>query len=322
MNGGSVRCWSAPGRYATLIPVRRASAPAAPAALVLAALLGSLLTGCGDESTSDGSDRRPEAAAEGSPVLNPRTASFAVLDDARAELALLTQGNLGPGFEADPSSEDPGGEADADPGESETGCEADVAFEDRLDPDGLALGDAAIDYFLVDDVRLMVVTSRVSSFGDEATAEAAFGALVDDIGGCTHFEDVAEDGSESTVIDVTSTDDPATEDVDDQLTMVGGGTWSFEGQNIPLGVGFASARIGSNVTMVMLLSIGVTEDNELLAPYTEIAADRLATVAADGVPEDVAAPQPTAGPGARLPLPQTQATLEDFFDGAPAILDD
>lgn len=300
--------------------MRRPSAPAA--ALLLTALLASLLTGCGDESTSDGSERRPEAAAEGSPVLNPRTASFAVLDDARAELALLSPGNLGPGFEADPSSEDPGAEADADPGDAATGCEADVAFEDRLDPEGLALGDAAIDYFMADEVRLLVVTSRVSSFGDDATAEAAFGALVDDIGGCTHFEELAEDGSENTVIDVTTDSAPATEDVDDQLTMVGGGTWSFEGQSIPLGVGFAAARVDSNVTMVMLLSIGVTEDNELLAPYTEIAADRLATVAADGVPEDVAAPSPTSTPGARLPLPQTPATIEEFYDGAPAILDD
>ena len=203
--------------------MRRASAP------VAALLLAATLAACGDESTSDGSDRRPEAAADAgdaadssSPRLNPRTASFAVLDDARAQLALLTQGNLGPGFEADPSSS----ADDPEAGEAEGGCDSDVAFEDRLDPDGLALGNAALDYFLVDDVRLMVVTSRVTSFGDEATAEAAFDALSEDIGGCTHFEETAEDGSESTVIDVTTDSAPATEDVDDQLTMVGGGARS------------------------------------------------------------------------------------------------
>ena len=300
--------------------MRRASALAA----VL--LLAALLTACGDESTSDGSDRQPEAAAASVTEFSPRTASFRLLDDARAQLALLTAGNLGPGFEADPSSgvdgTDPDTDTDTEPGEGETGCESEVAFEDRLDPDGLALGNAAVDYLLVDDVRLMVVTSRVTSFGDEATAEAAFDALSEDIGGCTHFEENAEDGSESTVIDVTTDDAPATEDVDDQLTMVGGGNWSFEGQSVPLGVGFATARIDSNITMVVLLSLGVTEDAELLAPYTEIAADRLVTVAADGVPVDVVAPSPTSTPSVRVPIPRAPATLEDFYDDAPGILAD
>ena len=296
--------------------MRRASALAA----VL--LLAALLTACGDESTSDGSDRQPEAAAASVTEFSPRTASFRLLDDARAQLALLTPGNLGPGFEADPSSgvDDPDPDTETEPGEGETGCESEVAFEDRLDPDGLALGNAAVDYLLVDDVRLMVVTSRVTSFGDEATAEAAFDALSEDIGGCTHFEETAEDGSESTVIDVTTDDAPATEDVDDQLTMVGGGSWSFEGQSVPLGVGFATARIDSNITMVVLLSLGVTEDAELLAPYTEIAADRLVAVAADGVPEEVTAPPPSSTPAGRGPVPQTPGNLQQFLDGAPAIL--
>lgn len=292
-------------------------APASSAAFSAALLLSAALTACGDDATSDGSDRKPEAAAESAPPLNPRTASFAVLDDARAELALLTRGNLGPGFEADTSS---GDESTAGTDDAASGCDSDVAFEDRLDPDGLALGDAAVDYLMVDDVRFMVVTSRVKSFGDEVTAEAAFDALTEDIGGCTHFEETAEDGSESTVIDVTTDDAPATDDVDDQLTMVGGGSWSFEGQSVPLGVGFATARIDSNITMVVLLSLGVAEDADLLAPYTEIAADRLATVAADGVPEDVAAPLPTSTPAGRGPAPQTPRGVEEFLKDAPGIL--
>jgi len=292
---------------------------ALPALLLAAALL----SGCGDETTSDGSDRRPDDASAGDDAapLNPRTASFAVLDDARAELALLTQANLGAAFEADPSS----GEDDEleDPAaETPTGCDANVSFEDRLDPDGFALGDADMDYWYFDDVRLMAVTSAVSSFGDEATAEAALDALYEDIGGCTHFEEGSEDGSETTVIDVTVDTDTATEDVDDQFDMVGGGTWSFDGQDIPLGVGFAIARIDSNVTMVMVLSIGVTEDNELLAPYTEIAADRLAAVADGETPEDVAAPLPATTPPVRLPIERTPASLEDFYAVAPGVFGD
>jgi hypothetical protein len=297
-------------------PVRRTSA------LSAALLLAALLTACGDESTTDGSDRKPDAVSEDSPQLNPRTASFAVLDDSRAGLALLTLGNLGPGFEADPASSDDSDEIEDPAVETDTGCEADVSFEDRLDPDGLAVGDADQDFWLIDDVRLMAVTSQVASFGDEATAEAAFDALYEDIGECTHFEDATEDGSESTVIDVTVDTDTATEDVDDQFDMVGGGSWTFDGQTIPLGVGFAIARIDSNVTMVMLLSIGVTEDNELLAPYTEIAADRLAVVNADGTPEDVAAPSPRSTPPVRVPIEPVPATLEQFYAVAPGILGD
>jgi len=280
-------------------------------------LAAALLTACGDETTSDGSDRRPDATEE-SPQLNPRTASFAVLDDARAQLALLSQGNLGLAFEADDSSGDD--ELEDPEAETPTGCDADVTFQDRLDPDGLALGDADIDYWLIDDVRLMAVTSAVSSFGDETTAEAAFDALYEDVGECTHFEDASEDGSETTVIDVTVDTDTATEDVDDQFDMVGGGTWSFDGQAIPLGVGFAIARVDSNVTMVMLLSIGVTEDNVLLAPYTEIAADRLVQVAAGETPADVAAPLPSSTPPVRAPIERAPTTLEEFYASAPGIL--
>jgi hypothetical protein len=297
-------------------PVRPTRLHRALPALLLAA---GLLTACGDETTSDGSDRRPDTATEESPRLNPRTASFAVLDDARAELALLSQGNLGAAFEADKSS---GDEVEDPESETPTGCDAEVTFQDRLDPDGLALGDADIDYWLIDDVRLMAVTSAVSSFGDETTAEAAFDALYEDVGECTHFEDASEDGSETTVIDVTVDTDTATEDVDDQFDMVGGGTWSIDGQDVPLGVGFAIARVDSNVTMVMLLSIGVTEDNALLAPYTEIAADRLVQVAAGETPADVAAPLPSATPPVRAPIERTPVTFEDLYASAPGILGD
>jgi hypothetical protein len=297
--------------------VRRTPLPRALPVLLLA---GALLTACGDETTSDGSDRKPDVATEESPQLNPRTASFAVLDDGRAELALLSQGNLGAAFEADPGSGDE--EVEDPPAETATGCDADVTFQDRLDPDGLALGDADIDYWLFDDVRLMAVTSAVRSFGDETTAEAAFDALYEDIGECTHFEDASPDGSETTVIDVTVDTDTATDVVDDQFDMVGGGTWSFDGQEVPVGVGFAIARIDSNVTMVMMLSIGVTEDNELLAPYTEIAADRLAQVAAGETPTDVAAPLPTAIPPVRAPIERTPTTLEGFYAAAPGLLGD
>ena len=300
----------------TLALVRRT--PVLAAALLLAALLSA----CGDETTSDGSDRKPEAASDESSVFNPRTAALAVLDDARAQLATLSQGNLGAAFEADPGSEDDGTEPSSEPGTTDTGCDAETAFEDQLDPDGLALGEADIDYWLIDDVRLMAVTSRVASFGDEATAQTAFAALDESIGGCTHFEDASEDGTESTVIDVEVGHDPATDEVDDQLDMVGGGTWSFEGQSIPLGVGFAAARIDNNVTMVVLLSIGVTEDAELLEPYTQIAADRLFLVASGETPPDVAAPLPATSPATRLPIPLPQAptSLDQFRAAAPGIL--
>ena len=231
--------------------------------------------------------RRPATGATASPTRRSpattrrrsrlRTASFAVFDDAAAELALLTQANLGPAFQPDLDSADQvDDEATAE--EVATGCDADTAFEDQFDPTGLALGTADIDYLLIDDARLMVVTSDVRSFGDENTAQAAFDALYEAIGECTHFEAASEDGLESTVIDVAIDTETATEDVDDQFDMTGGGAWTFDGQEIPLGVGFSIARIDNNITMVMLLSIGVPEDSELLAPYTEIAADRLAAV--------------------------------------------
>ena len=292
---------------------------AVPALLLAAALL----TACGDETTSDGSDREPDQtiASDDASPLTPRTASFAVFDDAAAELALLSQTNLGPAFQPDLDSADQvDDEATAE--EVATGCDADTAFEDQFDATGLALGTADIDYLLIDDARLMVVTSDVRSFGDENTAQAAFDALYEAIGECTHFEAASEDGLESTVIDVAIDTETATEDVDDQFDMTGGGAWTFDGQEIPLGVGFSIARIDNNITMVMLLSIGVPEDSELLAPYTEIAADRLAAVMAGETPEEVAAPQPVAAPPVRAPIDPVPGTLADFYASAPGVLGD
>ena len=209
-------------------PVRRTRVTsrvnrALPALLLAAALL----TACGDETTSDGSDREPDQtiASDDASPLTPRTASFAVFDDAAAELALLTQTNLGPAFQPDLDSADQVDD-EAAVEEVDTGCDADTAFEDQFDPTGLALGTADIDYLLIDDARLMVVTSDVRSFGDENTAEAAFDALYEAIGECTHFENTSEDGLESTVIDVAIDTDTATEDVDDQFDMTGGGAWT------------------------------------------------------------------------------------------------
>ena len=295
-------------------PVRLTRVSRALPALVLAA---AVLTACGDDTTSDGSDRKPADTTTESTPLNPRTASFAVLDDAHAALALLTQANLGPAFEPDSAS---GADDPEDPSASATGCDADVSFEDRFDRDGFSLADAQLDFLLFDDARLMVVTSSVSSFGDETTAEAAFDALYEDIGECTHFEESSEE--ETTVIDVEVDTDEATDDVDAQFDMVGGGTWTFDTQEVPLGVGFAIARIDESVTMVMLLSIGVTEDNALLEPYTEIAADRLAAVAAGETPDDVAAPLPGAGPRVRFPTDDEAKTIEDFLAVAPGIVGD
>ena len=72
----------------------------------------------------------------------------------------------------------------------------------------------------------------------------------------------------------------------------------------------------------MLLSIGVPEDSELLAPYTEIAADRLAAVMAGETPEEVAAPQPVAAPPVRAPIEAVPGTLAEFYASAPGVLGD
>jgi hypothetical protein len=299
------------------VPVSRSSLHRG---LIAGLLAAAVLTACGDEATSDGSDREPDeaGASDVSARLAPRFATASVLDETRAGLAILALANLGPGFE--PSSDSPAEEETEAPIEGEIACDAEVSFEDRFDPGNLALAEASEDYLYFDEARLLLVTSVVDSFGDEDTAETLFADLAEQLDDCTELGEVI--GDESTEISLTVDTEPATGDVDDQLNSVGGGIWTEEGEpDFPIALGFSIARVDNNVTMTMMISLGVLEDTQLLAPYTEIAVDRLVAVAAGELPEETAAPMPTTVPPSRLPpVAGEPRTFEEFAEVAPGIL--
>ncbi len=291
-------------------------------------LLAALLTGCGDESVSDGSEREPDTASDANgdtsaaPRLTARTASETVLDDGRAALALLSQTNVGALFLSEASTDElpETSEASEPPTEEEMAdCYSDLSFEDRLDPAGLAVGDAAADYAYFDETRLMIVSSRVASFGDETAAAAAIDTLFDNVGECTHFED-DEEGI-VTVLDLEVSTETSDEESDTQFAMIGGGSWGEGTESVPVGMGFSATRVDNNITMVMLLSLGYLEDNALVAPYTDLSIDRLLAVAAGETPEEVVGPTPTTVPPSRVPGTTDPSQLDRFLGTTPGFID-
>lgn len=300
-----------------------------PAGLLAVALLAA----CGDETgtkpdSSDSSDR----AADSQPTLTSRTLAALALDVSQATTALLAQQNMPAGFDSlGPSSPDEPAETETDgsdategsdeaeetdeTGES-TGCETEESFEDRFDRGGLATTRTDTGYLYVDEARLLIVTSLVASFADDAQAGSAFDAVRGDFESCTHYEETDAETGETTVVDVTHDGETATGDVDDQLNLLGNGLWSSEGfDDVEMGFGLSLARVDGNVTLTQVMSLGVAADNELLAPYTGIAVDRLVAVMNGETPEELTGPAPapvTITPTTRLPLPLTSSPAEAY----------
>ena len=241
-----------------------------------------------------------------------------MLDETRGRLALLSLANLSAGFALDgaPNADD----APDEPIEGEFGCEDDTSIEDRFDPTKTALTDVDEDYLYVDDARLLIVTTAVHSFGDEATAQAQFDVFAEPLDEeCMDLLESTQDPSSD--LDFAVDGDTATDDVDQQLNLRADGLFKEEGQpDFEVGLAFTIARIGNNVVRVDYVSFGVRADIELIAPYTEIAVDRLVAVAAGETPEDVVGPPPTVVPPARLPGLEIGPTTIDFYAIAPGIL--
>ena len=274
-----------------------------PAGLLAVALLAA----CGDE-TSDGSSTS-DNATDSAPTLSSRTLAGDPLDLTEAGTALLAPANA-PGFEnLGPATPDP----DAVIDDGKTGCESEVSFEDRFDRAHIASTRADTAYLYGDESRLLIVTSLVTSFANEALAETAFNEVQADFQSCTHYEDTSTTG-ESTVVDVENNTDAASDDVDGQLNLLGKGLWSgINFEDVEMGFGLSLARLGNNITLTQVISIGVADDRLLLAPYTAIAVDRLLAVMNDETPQDVAGPMPTAPPTSRLPMSSNASTYKTYF---------
>ena len=277
------------------------------AAIACLTVLAALATACSTED-ADRAEDTSDMALTSSPSPDPELAALAAgsaLNDTEAQVAVLTKENLGTGFEADEVDEPA-------PPDGMTGCESEVAFDDRLDPEGTAAADAEGEYYLFDETRILVVSSHVTSFGDEDAASEAFEGLVDNLGGCTHLETTDEGGT--VVADFEIDDETSSSEVDAQFNMVGTGTASFgpDSEPFPLAASFSAARVDNNVTMTFLVGFGSAEDSELIGPYTDIAVDRLVAVASGQTPDDVTAP----APGSRgLLLPdELSESLEDLGD--------
>jgi hypothetical protein len=286
----------------------RRLARAVPAGLLAVALLAA----CGNETEPEG-ESAAQAPDSSAPTLSSRTLGGDPLDQIDATAALLAEENLPESFELDGSLTvaEPPAESDGLPA-----CETSDSFEDRFDYARTAVTRVGQDHLFVDDSRLLFVSSLVSSFQNEDQAAAAVDEIALQFADCTDFVD--EQGTTSVSIELEHDDVAATDDVDDQFNMTATGTYEEpDVETFMVGFGFSLARVDNNVTLTQVVSLGVPEDRTLLAPYTEIAVDRLVAIMNDETPEATVGPEPTSVPASRLPVDPSQFSVEQFDQVAP-----
>lgn len=236
-------------------------------AVAVAALVASLAAGC--------SDGDPEADVRDEP-----DAPVIALTEEQIAEAVLQDDNLGEGWESEPATES----EDAAPG-----CLDDIGIlTEGLDEK--AKGGTEFSYG-----ETLGVESTVTAYADETALAAVFEQVQTVLGACSTITGPDADGN---VWDVALTySDAATyDDVDDQYSVSGGGTFTTaEGQEIRIYVEQTAFRRGPNVGSVR--TVDLQQRTSEHAAWTEIAVDRFVDVAEGEEPGATTAPAPS-GPTA------------------------
>ena len=233
-------------------------------AAACAVALALALTGCGGDEGSGGGEE-----------------SSSPLSQEQADTALLTEGNLGEGFVANP---DDGDDDEAE----ELGC---LTFIDALGESEDAATTAKIDYEFQNDMGNPAVLSSVESYDDTDSADSAVDALRDELDGCDAVDYEDEDGITFS-LDVTSDDEQTADGTDDQLNVSAAGTIGSGEIELPFTLELSIAQVGQHLTIVGVTDLG-SHSSDAVDDYTQIAVDRLAAVADGDEPAETTAPAPS-----------------------------
>jgi hypothetical protein len=223
------------------------------------------------------------------------TSESTPLTPAQVTEALLTTQDLGPGYRQVKESEESSG----------LGC---LAFLDDLSEDKDAAAIDHAEFSSGHDLDSADVQTLVESFAGTEAVTSLFDSIRADLDGC---EDVKQtiDGIDFDLA-VTNDGEKSTTDTDEQINLAATGTATSQGLELPIDLRASLVRIDNHLTGVAVNAFGAVASG-LVAPLTEVAADRLAAIAtgekppaahpADAIePARSAATSHGAGAGMRL----------------------
>lgn len=250
-------------RRTTAIRSGRLARPLASVAVL--ALVSAFAAGCGDDSgdSDDGADDEPEVAVT------------ALTPDQIAE-GVLQSDNMGDGWTSEPSTEDDS---------TAPGCLANV----ETLTDGLEEKDKGGTKFSYEGTSL-TVESTISAYDDEPGLTAVFDQVQVAVAACTTVTGPDGDGN-TWDLTLTSSDEAVYDDVDDQYSVSGTGTFTTpEGENFEVYLEQTAVRLGPNVASVNTIDINSRTTEH--ATWAEIAVERFVDVAEGDEPDGTTAPAP------------------------------
>jgi hypothetical protein len=197
------------------------------------------------------------------------------LSESEADLAMLSQGNLGGRFIPDST---------ADHTSPSPGCLTAVdAISDQID----APVHVVADYMTNTKRAFPLVSNTVASFDSIADATAALEKFRTDIAACTAVDDKDTDG---TATRLTVTDDQTKTDAttSDQVNVQAVGTITGAGGSYPIWLGLAVVRIDNNLTVISVGDLASKAPGDV-SQLIKVADARLADVMAGRTPSDAVA---------------------------------
>lgn len=256
--------------------MRRTAHFRALAPIAVLALVAVTAAACGDDGGTSGTDDRQTVVVDenGDPV-DQGDAGVEPLTEDQIAQAVLQSENLGDGWTSAPSTDD----------DSEApGCLADI---DTL-TEGLVKKDKAGTEF--DHGDALSVESTVTAYEDEVSLAAVFDQVQEAVAACTTVSGPDGDGNQWDITLATNTD-ALYDGVDDQYTLTASGTiTTSDGTAVDVYLEQTAARLGPNVSSVSTFDISdrTTEHGA----WTQIAVDRLISVANGEEPAATTAPAP------------------------------
>ncbi len=195
-----------------------------------------------------------------------------MLDEDQLSTALLTVEDLPGGYVVDPDdSEDDGG------GFEGSCLEAVGELTDQPEFDADEKAEAS--YVLEGDAGQSSVKSQVQSYADEQQVVTAISLFSEVVGACDSAQGTDADGFEYD-LEVLSDQTVSLTGVDEQARVAINGTFSADGLELPVDIGYNVARIGNNLVIVSTLDVGEAGDGIVSQTDTlaQVSVDRLAEI--------------------------------------------
>lgn len=193
------------------------------------------------------------------------------LTEDKAETAVLSDDNVGPSFRRSESDDDE---------DDSPGCLADLENASGDDPPVEVEREWEAD----SEMGFPAVSSQVASYDSVGDASDAFDKAREAFSDCTSVDERDGDGIH-TQLTISTDDEKAAKDSDEQLNVRATGSLSGEGLEFPFVLDFAASRVDNHVTVVAVVDLA-EEPSISIDAMVQVAVARLQAVLDDEDPSD------------------------------------